>query len=92
MPNFTPGPWDKMVKLEGFTAIGANTLIARVYSTAFKDLENERANANLIAAAPDMHKALKAFADWPVEHPVSYLEFESLRRNAIAILAKAEGR
>ena len=55
----TPGPWNQMVKMNGFTAVGANTLIARVFSTAFMDLENERANALLIAAAPDLLAALK---------------------------------
>lgn len=84
-PKFTPGPWGAMVKMEGCTAIGANTLIARVYSTAFKDLENERANANLISAAPDMYDALFSAA-------------EQLERNGVAVpdswkaaLAKARG-
>lgn len=46
----TPGPWTTH-KMEGHTAVAANTLIARVFSTAFKDLENERVNAHLISAA-----------------------------------------
>jgi hypothetical protein len=44
----TPEPWET-VKMEGFTAVGAKTLIARVFSQAFRDVENETANANLIA-------------------------------------------
>lgn len=53
----TPGPWTTE-KMDGHTAVAANTLIARVFSTAFKDLENEEANAKLISAAPDMRAAL----------------------------------
>lgn len=56
----TPGPWDKIIKMDGFTAVGGKTLIARVFSTAFRDTKNEAANATLVAAAPDMLAALEA--------------------------------
>ncbi len=59
-PKWTPGPWDKVVKMEGFTAVGADTLIARVFSRAFRDTENEAANAALVAAAPELYDALVA--------------------------------
>jgi hypothetical protein len=38
-------------------------LLARVYSEAFGDKEQEEANANLIAAAPDLLAAAVAFMD-----------------------------
>ncbi len=59
-PKYTPGPWDKIKHGEHESKVGATTLIAVVYSTAFKDQENQRANANLIAAAPDLLETLKA--------------------------------
>lgn len=55
----TPGPWTTH-KMPGHTAVAANTLIARVFSTAFGDLENERDNATLMAAALDLLDAAKA--------------------------------
>lgn len=53
----TPGPWDKIQHREGDSRVGAKTLIAIVYSEAYKDTENQKANANLIAAAPDLLEA-----------------------------------
>lgn len=57
---WTPGPWNQIVKLTGFTAVGGKTLIARVFSTAFRDAENEKANAQLVSAAPDLYAALES--------------------------------
>lgn len=59
----TPGPWSyegEFVPEKGFrrSRVAASTLIAEVYSTAFGDIENEKANAELIAAAPEMKDAL----------------------------------
>ena len=59
MPNkWTPGPWDKLVHGERESRVGANTLLAIVYSTFFRDRENQEANARLIASAPDLYEAL----------------------------------
>lgn len=58
-PKFTPGPWDQVVKMDGFTAVGTKTLIARVFSQTFRDSANEGANARLVAAAPDLHAACR---------------------------------
>jgi DNA-directed RNA polymerase subunit RPC12/RpoP len=60
MSKHTPGPWDKVVHGERDSRVGASTLIAIVYSTAFRDRENQEANAHLIAAAPDLLEALKS--------------------------------
>lgn len=58
-PKWTPGPWHRVIKMEGFTAVGADALIARVFSPTFRDLPTEGANARLVAAAPDMYDALE---------------------------------
>lgn len=64
MPNaWTPGPWDKIVRMEGYTAVGANALIARVFSPTFRDIKTETANAHLIAAAPELYAALEEISD-----------------------------
>ena len=55
--KYTPGPWDHVVKMNGFTAVGGTTLIARVFSTAFRDDSNEAANAQLVSAAPNLLEA-----------------------------------
>ncbi len=90
----TPGPWDKIVKMEGFTAVGANTLIARVFSTAFRDVENEAANARLIAAAPELLEVAQLIVQWAKDndrgHEGSEL-LEILSETSRAI-AKAEGK
>lgn len=87
----TPAPWSVEGRItgKGFdrSAIVAKTLIAEVYSEAFKDIENEKANAHLIAAAPDMYEALKALSDY-YELPVSQSCLDAIN-NA---LAKAEGK
>ncbi|MDI9680440.1 hypothetical protein [Burkholderia cenocepacia] len=73
----TPGPWTNHGRITGpglpHSAIAAETLIARVFSKYFGDVEQEIANANLIAAAPELLEALakivdsaeqRAFEDW----------------------------
>jgi hypothetical protein len=58
----TPGPWrvaGRDTRLLPCSLVGANTLVANVYSTHYGDIEQETANAKLIAAAPDMLTALR---------------------------------
>lgn len=64
----TPGPWTapaEMIREQGvaFAPVAANTLIAKVYSTAYQDDPQALANARLMAAAPELKDALKAMAD-----------------------------
>lgn len=63
----TPGPWTNHGRIPQpglpHSSIGAKTLIARVYSEAFGDTENEAANARLIAAAPELLEALTYLRD-----------------------------
>lgn len=63
-PKWTPGPWGNVIHGERESRVGANTLLAIVYSTAFRDQENQMANAHLIAAAPDLYAALEAVEEW----------------------------
>jgi hypothetical protein len=93
MSKHTPGPWDQIVKMDGFTAVGANTLIARVFSTAFKDLENEKANARLIAAAPDMYRALELIINSDMaQREEDEGEISTELSIVRAAIAKAEGK
>ena len=62
--SFTPGPWHnfgRQPSVAGLphSAVGAKTLLARVYSEAYGDDAQETANARLIAAAPDLLEALQ---------------------------------
>jgi hypothetical protein len=59
----TPGPWTNHGRIQQpglpHSSVAAKTLLARVYSEAFGDDAQETANANLIAAAPDLLDALR---------------------------------
>jgi hypothetical protein len=56
--QFTPGPWviGKINSHTIFTELDGGESICEV-----EHLDNYKANANLIAAAPDMYEALKNF-------------------------------
>lgn len=57
--EFTPGPWVASHADVSFSVVLANTLLAKVYSTAFRDTPQKVANANLMAAAPDLFESLQ---------------------------------
>lgn len=59
MSEYTPGPWNNIIHGDRDSRVGAKTLIAIVYSQAFKDRKNQEANARLISQAPDMLELLK---------------------------------
>ena len=61
-----------------------NAKIADVYSIKFRDVENQRANANLIAAAPELLEVLKGVLRVADRKTT---EFDAAR----AAIAKAEG-
>lgn len=55
----TPAPWVNHGRISQqvgvpHSAVAAKTLIARVYSEAYGDHAEEKANADLIAAAPEL--------------------------------------
>lgn len=66
-PKHTPGPWTAHHG-ERDSRIAASTLIAIVYSTAFRDVENQRANANLVAASPDLYSDSQDTIAWLLRH------------------------
>ena len=84
----TPGPWSNKGRNQvpglPHSAVVATTLIARVYSTHFGDDAQEEANADLIAAAPDLLAALIGVVKVADRATV---EFDAAR----AAIAKATG-
>lgn len=83
----TPGPWDQTLKMDGYTAVGAKTLIARVFSPVFKDHMIEHANAELIShARTDLPRALEALRAAERENAELRAERDMAKQNAQAIL------
>jgi hypothetical protein len=87
MPKFTPGPWkvETIREYRSLAHVRFSNGEDSVYVAAKSEPE-EMANAYLIAAAPDLLKALKACRD---------LLFESYgEQNPFvdALIAKAEGK
>lgn len=93
-PSFTPGPW--VIEPEAYQCVIAETqlwLIATQGTDEDISIEQDDANANLIAAAPDLYAALKAF----VEYEEASARYQDLYPadgdlfGARAALRKAEG-
>jgi hypothetical protein len=90
----TPGPWVNHGRITQsglpHSAIAAKTLIARIYSEAFGDVDQEIANANLMAAAPDLFEALRLCYDHcRLYHPE--VEHNNVGEAVRSALAKATG-
>lgn len=89
-PKHTPGPWtveDRTERLAIFPTVGD----AEIASITWEDDEDEDvalADAHLIAAAPDLLEALKAFVAAPLDGAERADAFYAAR----AAIAKAEGR
>jgi|SRR5208282_3854823 len=98
MAKFTPGPWNLVNKFaEDGDAYGDAEIHAPLrYPIVLLEIcdEEARANAHLIAAAPEMYEALKACAvelrDIEVMQELGGCKSE--RHLAEAAIAKAEGR
>lgn len=96
MSRNTPGPW--YAKREGYSTVYVKArilgrLIQEVAACGPTDAgqDQQDANARLIAAAPELLEALKAFvADWSDDTGMSGPSYESVRFAREAI-AKAEG-
>ncbi|MCK9525969.1 MAG: hypothetical protein M0R49_08580 [Limnochordia bacterium] len=87
--NHTPGPWTtKEGKVTSNYGSVASLNIAHAKGFAPTE-EEKRANARLIAAAPEMLEALKLIADTPCNHGAQDI---CPREIAQAAIAKAEGR
>jgi hypothetical protein len=96
----TPGPWTNHGRIPQpglpHSAVAAKTLIARVYSEAFGDEAQEKANADLIAAAPDQNAALIALRAYlskcpPHREDITGAEWGRMMDLSGAAIAKATG-
>jgi len=100
MSKYTPGPW-KMTDVrkyrdEAFFEVSSNASIfwlAKV-GAPDDDFEQAKANAHLIAAAPEMYELLKEQIECYNQMPMSDLNYAGIEwiRRARKVLAKAEGR
>lgn len=91
-PKFTPGPWK--LEMPDYDHSFVPSITIGKFSFSVQDAEDgtyREANANLIAAAPDLYEAcerllaLEAIDCLCVEH------FKCAKCNAIAALSKARG-
>lgn len=89
MSKYTPGPWNLVQHNEKDSRVGRKTLLAIVYSEAFRDRENQEANARLIATAPDLLEACR-LAKKHLE-PDLIEPGRSVFWALVAAIAKAEG-
>lgn len=89
----TPGPWMVMDGTYGFgTELGVcevktEYFVAGIVADIPELEDRARANANLIAAAPEMLEALHK-----IEQQLDYGQIDAARRLATDAIAKAEGR
>lgn len=63
----TPGPWkvkeiddDEISEMSSTMVVAGSLVLACIGPTSYTDLKTDNANANLIAAAPDLLEALQA--------------------------------
>lgn len=97
-PQWTPGPWfvDPVFRSEWIDGADGKT-VADCRAFSFRTIEENRANAHLIAAAPEMYEALKRqqanIRRW-LETGVAAdpEESKSISDQIDAALAKAEDR
>lgn len=65
-PKFTPGPWSLLFNDKTKVVLeqqGVAVFIADTYAGFTKSEEEQKANAALIAAAPEMYEGLKEIRD-----------------------------
>jgi len=89
MSKFTPGPWEaglaRMNEPDKRNIWAVSLQVASAKSPWLKQ-EVQEANANLIAAAPEMYEALKA-----VQRTLSAIDTSEIAQAIDTALAKAEG-
>ena len=106
-PKFTPGPWGNVdFALSNEIGTLKNPLIAVVQSRHCDSPDELRANAHLIAAAPELYEALEECAidlkEWILgRYPEESLKYPSIKKDfeldisivdkAFSALAKARG-
>lgn len=93
-PSFTPGPWS--VSECASQIVAGNRMIAGVTGASKQPIKRENhliaeANARLIAAAPEMLRALKITRDYLDSPPLRAIGTEEAARLLDDIIARAEG-
>ena len=89
--NYTKGDWEVYDRWNVRVA-GGGRLVANCggYSSNYEDVvEENEANAHLIAAAPDMYEALTLVKQWAKDPEMKWGEIAPIIDNA---LAKTRGR
>lgn len=105
MNTFTPGPWSIVGATLVWKTGPAGAAVAMIaepdvetssdfrrVEVGSKRFEEACANASLIAAAPELLDALRAFCGDYESTPFKIPEIHAAYRHALAVIAKAEGR
>jgi hypothetical protein len=88
--SFTPGPWEAFD--DEIVAARTDVHVADVPLEDGTNPTEWQANLRLIAAAPDLLDALKAFCGDYESTPLQIPEIQAAYRHALTVIAKAEGR
>ena len=95
MSKHTPGPWhdwnDPVCSVMGARQEGDGGLKAVAIVAQWPSEEERAANARLIAAAPDMLKALESLDEWLGAVPVGVVPGGLAHGKIRAAIAKAKG-
>lgn len=104
--KYTPGPWElngMAIEIPDRFNVGMTATLARIYDERDIALDPAeiRANAHLIAAAPELLEALKDFVNASIKFAscdpdiVGFLDsqkqFDDSVEKTVAVIAKAEG-
>lgn len=92
--KFTPGPWIALPNApradDYWRVSDREDFVCQMFSERC-EFENAKANAHLIAAAPDLYEALKWIADQYANQDLSHVDFRvEAARRAEAALSKAQ--
>ena len=101
-PQFTPGPWELYDALlrPGFSAnrileiqdvTGAAVVAWSGFDGVSQSKRERKANAHLIAAAPELYEALEELVSFLRAHVEHFKSYNPLTEDALAALAKARG-
>jgi hypothetical protein len=89
----TPGPWNALADEDGAFEVESDTHIVAMRGPLTHKSEESIANCRLIAAAPELLEALKdALNCILLTTGMSEAKFRCTWQNALAAIAKAEGR